>query len=492
MEPGALGWRKSATKIFGPIATVADPPVRTIPSGPPALMTEVMVSLPGIPRPGSPDLASEILGLPGFIVHAQSTPRDDVRAMPIRVKGKVPSAAPTCPCCHQTMGPNGWLPTTLLDVPQGSRFREIEVQRQHWRCAMNHTLLLPVEFADPDHRITRRLADWIITICGRESSFSGAAAMTGVSERVIRSVYERWLIQAEEAMPRVAPRFLGIDEAHLSERPIGVLTDLDPRDSRTKPREGKGVVLDILPQRSQEWIEAALRRLHDLDRLEVAAIDMHWPYYRALLNVKGNNFTVVIDKRHVLECVRRALVTLADEVMDELKPHFRGDEFKSLKRRLIIAVTTRCYLLRDQDCDVLERIAKMKPIIRLAYIAKEGFFNIYNIGNAEDAERAIQSWQDTLPSDLAQKFSNVLKTLRDWRRPILNYWRSPSRITNAGTESANNLIKLMSRNARGFGRVPDLCSPEQWFKRLDEGESHPFRIFRGLALHRYGVWRGRQ
>ena len=57
-------------------------------------------------------------------------------------------------------------------------------------------------------------------------------------------------------------------------------------------------------------------------------------------------------------------------------------------------------------------------------------------------------WEASLTPEIAPYFSDITRAWGNWTWPILGYFDHP--VTNAYTESLNNLIRVMNRLGRGY------------------------------------------
>lgn len=87
------------------------------------------------------------------------------------------------------------------------------------------------------------------------------------------------------------------------------------------------------------------------------------------------------------------------------------------------------------------------PQLKLAYELKEQFRDIYKCNNRDDALKAYSIWKESVPKDM-KYYQDVIKTIDNWQYEIFNYFTC--RITNAYTESLNNLIKNIEKAGRGY------------------------------------------
>lgn len=66
----------------------------------------------------------------------------------------------------------------------------------------------------------------------------------------------------------------------------------------------------------------------------------------------------------------------------------------------------------------------------------------------EEASERLEEWVTLAQSLGSQALNNFVKTVKNWKEGILNYFLE--RATNAFAEGINNAIKLLKRKAYGF------------------------------------------
>ncbi len=88
------------------------------------------------------------------------------------------------------------------------------------------------------------------------------------------------------------------------------------------------------------------------------------------------------------------------------------------------------------------------PALGAAYRAKESFHDIYSHRSKEDAQKAAQEWLRSVDDDVAWAFRETIGALQSWWTEIFNYYDYP--VSNAYTESINNIAKGMNRMGRGY------------------------------------------
>jgi len=87
------------------------------------------------------------------------------------------------------------------------------------------------------------------------------------------------------------------------------------------------------------------------------------------------------------------------------------------------------------------------PILEVAYDLKESLRSMYLCKTRDDAEEHFEQWKKFIPKDM-KSFLEVAKMINNWHTEIFNYF--DNRVTNAFTESINNLIKCIEKRGRGY------------------------------------------
>jgi len=105
--------------------------------------------------------------------------------------------------------------------------------------------------------------------------------------------------------------------------------------------------------------------------------------------------------------------------------------------------------LNDEERLLLSGWSRNYPILCVAHRFKEGFYAIYESSrDAHEAARHYDSWCRSITSDVRTAFADLVRAFQNWMPYILNYFEHP--VTNACTESLNNLIRVMNRLGRGY------------------------------------------
>ncbi len=265
-------------------------------------------------------------------------------------------------------------------------------------------------------------------------SLASVAADVGLTEGTIRNIIGDHIAELEYRYQFETPEILGVDEAHLNKTMRFVMTNIKER-----------TIIDIGASREKKDVIAAFERLKNKEHVKYVTMDM-WTQYRDATYLCLPNATIVIDKFHVVKMANKA----ADTARMAIKAELPADQYKLLKRDKYLIRARRRDLTLKQSF-ILEGWLINHPNLHAAYEAKEGFFEIFDNTeyDSNSAYEAYLEWLDSIPTGVKGYFSDVEKACRNWKVEVFNYF--DKRITNAYTESANNLIKHIYKQGRGYG-----------------------------------------
>ena len=319
----------------------------------------------------------------------------------------------------------------FADLPSHGKRVRINVIRQRYRCDHCQKVFEePLYDVVPEFRATERLIEYVEGETLRRT-FVSVADDTGLSERTVRRIFHEKLIDLSEDREPITPRWLGLDEIHLLGKPRAVITNL---------REH--TMLDLLRNRDKLTVGQWLMGLDRKHVVEVVCTDM-WRPYQDLAGAIFPQAVRVIDKFHI--------VRMADEAMENVRKSVRAEQSDKRRRKL---VQDRFILLRranDLTPDkklILDAWLGEFPTLGDAYTLKEAFHTIFDLTDRKEAEAAYDDWRAQLTSPLLGPFGELVTAMTNWRDEVFNYF--DTRVTNAYTESLNNLTKLADRVGRGY------------------------------------------
>ena len=318
----------------------------------------------------------------------------------------------------------------IKDLPRLGKRSSIYVETRRWRCKnCEKTFFDTLPAVDEKRRMTDRLIQWIGDQAVRRT-YSSVADEVGVTEGSICLVFSEYVEAKYATINFATPRWLGIDEIYLI-KPRCVLTNIE-----------KLTAFDILINRNKVTVIDRLWRLPERQSVELVTIDM-WRPYRDAAQAELPDATVVVDKFHVVRMLNAASETVRKALRSSLTKHQRrglvNDRFLMLKRE---------NRLSGQEQMMLSGWLENHPELAMAYRVKEAGYRIYASKTRDEAENRFAEWRASVPQAMKGAFGDFERAWGNWETEILNYF--DHRVTNAYTESLNNLIRSTNRIGRGY------------------------------------------
>ena len=337
-------------------------------------------------------------------------------------------------CAHCGSGPLvgfGRREQWIRDLPIHGKRVGITIDTRRFRCkSCGRTFYERLPALDDKRLMTTRLKTWLEQKSLRHP-FSQLAKETGVGALTIRKVFDDYAQDLQDSFRFETPEVLGIDEVHLIRRSRAVFTNIP-----------SCFVVEMLPDRDKTTVTRYLSDLPDKGRIRCVAIDMWRPYQEAVRESLPG-VPVVVDKLHVLKMANAALDGLRKTVGASLPPEKRRTLMRY--RHLLLK---RFSDLNEAQRKRLDEWSRDFPPLGKAHKAKERFYDVYEAPSRAEASRLYKEWDAGLDPEIRSTFGPLLTAFRNWEDSILAYFEH--RVTNACTESSNNLVRAVQRMGRGY------------------------------------------
>jgi transposase len=318
----------------------------------------------------------------------------------------------------------------IKDLPVHGKRVGIYLNTRRLKCrSCNKTFSEFLPDINEKRSMTQRLVNWI----GKQAvkrTFSSIAEEVGITEGTVRLVFKDYVSEVEKTIRFETPKWMGIDEIHLI-KPRGVITNIQ-----------NNTIVELLSNRNKETVIKYLSKLEGKEQIQYVAMDM-WAPYRDACKVVIPQAQIIIDKFHVIK--------MANEAMERVRKGLRESLTLKQKRGLMHdrwVLLKRESELSDQDSLLLSGWLKNYDPLGLAYRLKEDFFHIYDAKSPDEAQALYIEWKRRITPELAPAFFDLVRAWDNWTPFILGYFDHP--VTNAYTESLNNLIRVMNRLGRGY------------------------------------------
>ncbi len=307
----------------------------------------------------------------------------------------------------------------------------IYVDTRRYQCrACKKTFYERLPDVDGKRMMTSRLVKWM----GEQAikrPFSHIAEEIGVNEMTVKNVFNDYINELEHAVRFETPQWMGIDEIHIIKKPRCVVSNIE-----------NNTIVNVLRDRNKKTVADYLFRLNGRNLVKCVAMDMWEPYKDAVRDVMPQA-RIVVDKFHVVrmanDCLEAVRKGIRSSLSEKQRRGLMHDRFILLKRE---------EKLEGLDRITLESWTKNYPALGEAYRAKEEFFGIYDSMTVQEAITRFKAWEAGLVPEIKEAFHPLTRAVNNWMPEIMAYFDHP--VTNAYTESLNNLIRVMNRLGRGY------------------------------------------
>lgn len=369
----------------------------------------------------------DMLNLPHLKVAGVHDQGDHYR---IEAAGDVAPA--TCPNCgHAPLYRHGTQQQVFMDAPMHGKRVLLDIERRRYRCtACGKTLFDPLPDMDGKRFMTQRLVEFVKAHCLRRT-FATLARDVGVDNKTVRLIFDDYAAHLKATVHYETPRILGIDEIKIIGEHRCVLTNIEHLS-----------MFDMLPTRKMADLLRHFAALPDKHKIEVVTMDL-WSVYRQAARERLPGRLIVADRFHAVRMATEAMERVRKAIRKTL-PEKTRLKLKDDRKLLLM----RRHRLGDEGLAIVEQWSTMFPALGAAYKLKELFHGIYEQDSKEQARRAAEAWLNSIPDELQRYFRHASVALRSWWDEIFAYYDVP--ITNAYTESVNNVAKEMNRMGRGY------------------------------------------
>lgn len=335
-------------------------------------------------------------------------------------------------CYHNNLIKHSTNERIISDVCIHSKRTKIQLIHRRYKCKdCGYTFYELLESIDTNSRLTKRL----ISTVSRESitkPFKTIEEQYAISNMTVRRIFDKHIDELENNRVLVAPRVLGIDEAHLNYKMRGVLTDTE-----------NNRLIEITPDNTKPSIKKAIQSMKGWENIEVVTMDMA-KGYRYAVNEILPNALVIVDKFHVVQYAQMALNRVRVDYKNKLD---KSERRKFHKDKWLLQSNKED--LSEENIAGRDRILEQSEILTTAYWLKEMIRDLYNFEDKKQAYEWFYQIEKAIPEDKEfQVFRELMKTYNACKNEIFNYF--DARYTNAYTESINNQIKKVEKAGAGY------------------------------------------
>lgn len=350
------------------------------------------------------------------------------------IYAQMPRKPHKCPCCNTSTDKiHDYRNQRIKDIPAFGKFTTIVLRKRRYVCPnCGKRFHEDITFLPRYHRITNRLAAYVIDKLKSEYSFTSVAKSVNLSVSSVIRIFD--IVSFPK--PNKLPRVFAIDEFK------GNTGNIKYQCIVTDPSTGR--VLDILPERSQQYLINYLKQWNTKSRKRVKYFvsDM-WAQYTDIAAVFFKNATQVIDRYHFI----RQIIWAFDNVRKRIQKTY-GKKYRLLFKHSKRLLIKRAEKLKDYEKERINSMMYISDELRFAYYLKESFYKVLDAPDRTTAKQLMSKWILSAQNSSIQEYLSCSNTLINWQKGILNSFDVP--YSNGFTEGCNNKIKVLKRNAYGY------------------------------------------
>lgn len=362
-------------------------------------------------------------------VHSRSEKRFVRIFCETRVKrARCPHCGDSFPRIHQ------YMTRKLKDSVIRGKLYILEIKMKRYRCRSCHkTFNEELPGIKRYQRLTERMKREIYWASENFADLKKVRKHTLCGSKTIyKSYYKRLEEKQRERKGTPWPRTVGIDEHGFNRNKqrghrdfVTLIVDYNNK----RPKE-------LLPTRNSGELQQMLSYIPGRENVKNVVMDLSGTY-RSFAKSFFPNAEITADHFHVVRLLHPAI--------NRMRKQITGDKRKHPLRKLLLKNGTK---LEVHQRKAIWRWLEDYPELKDVYFAKEAMHRLYRCRGYNKARRSMINLLDWLAKSQIPELKRLRKTLMNWRKEILNYFKT--RLTNAKTEGFNNVAKSIIKRAYGF------------------------------------------
>ncbi len=265
-----------------------------------------------------------------------------------------------------------------------------------------------------------------------------------ISEETVTGVLDRWVTSKINWDELKRLSILGLDEIALKRghRDYIVLV--------TTPLAPQGVeVLAVLADRKKQTVANFFASIPARLRGTIKRVctDMYQGFVTAALE-QLPGAKIVLARFHVARADHDCTDTVRRQEVKRLKQELAKKEYELVKGAMW-PFRKSPEDLKDEECQLLERLFTYSPKLKQAYTLREELTEIFERDYTKtEAKCAIHAWCERVRQSEIEEFNSFLGTMKTWLDQITNYFLE--RLTSGFVEGFNNRVKVLKRRCYGI------------------------------------------
>ena len=305
------------------------------------------------------------------------------------------------------------------------------------RCPRCGNKVEELDFVDPGKRVTKRLANYILSLC-QYLTIKEIAEHLEIDWKTVKAIHKTYLKAKFSQRLDENPRLLAVDEISLKKRHRYLTVILSWETGR---------IVWLGEERKYETLKEYFDSLGEEGKHSIEAIAIvTWDPYIKAVNECCPQACIVFDQFHMVKDFGRAI----DQVRRQEYHKATREGKEVIKGSKYLLLKNKDHLLPDEE-PRLKRLLELNQNLTTVYILKDSLKKLWNYLDPVWVQKALDDWCSMALESKIGPLMAFAKMLKRYAYGILNHCRFP--IHTSRLEGINNKIKVIKRKAYGFHDV---------------------------------------
>jgi len=313
----------------------------------------------------------------------------------------------------------------------------LSVRYRTVRCAECGTVVEELDFVDPGKRVTKRLANYILSLCPY-LTIKEIADHLEIDWKTVKAIHKKHLQAKFSQGAEGNPRLLAVDEIAVKKRHHYLTVILNWET---------GCIVWVGAERKYETLKEYFDSLSEeqIHSIEAIAMDTWDPYIKAV-NECCPWASIVFDQFHLVKAFGRVI----DQVRRQEYQKATREGKEVIKGSKYLLLKNKEHLLPEEE-PRLQRLLELNQNLSTVYILKDFLKKLWEDLNPARVQKTLEEWCAMAYESHLKPVMAFAKMLKRYAYGILNHCRFP--LHTSRLEGINNQIKVIKRKAYGFHDV---------------------------------------
>lgn len=385
----------------------------------------------------------EALGLPDVeIIKVEINNSDEVIITVKSTKTEIP-----CHVCGQPTEPHGkGQAVQLRHLPVFGKTTYIEITPPRGicpSCDKNPTSTQLSSWYNRKSPQTKAYEKYIL-LSLINSTIMDVSIKEGLGCQGIQAILDRQVATKTEWKEISEIGLLGLDEISLKKGRKDFVTIVTSRTDT-------GIrILAVLKGREKATVKTFLKEIpkHLHSTIVAVCSDMYDGFVNAAKEVFAGRIPVIVDRFHVAQLYRKALVSFRKKELKRLRKALSEQEYRALKPAIALLCGHKEFLTQEEE-KIVEPLFQKAPLLSAAYKLCSKLTQIFNSHLRPDqAIASLHAWMQEVETSGVNCYNTFIKTLKKYQPEIVNYFIN--RHNSGFVEGVNNKIKVLKRRCYGI------------------------------------------